>query len=472
MRSALLLAVLAAPAFAEPLTAPEAMRLAVERSPEAAAARARRDAAALEEPLLLSNLDPKVLGSYYQQDDRAPRSAPAFQGSRERLERWETGLSQTTLLGTEAKLVWRGERLVNPTPFRVLDPSVDSRLSLELKQRLLRYFWGRPDVARRSRARAGADAAEADFAFARSAAAAAAAAALIELRAAQRLQTIREEAVSDARLLLNRTTEKRRYGTAEASDKLQAEAALESAETDVLLAASARERARHALAAALRSEKPADALEASTSPVRGLPAEEALPASEADALARRPDLDAYRRRRDALTWAARVARLDTLPDLSLDASYAFGGLDSTYGGAWSDMGTWRHPVASVGLSVVVPLTFRQERLTRRQAGLALAAAEAELAAAENSARRAWRDGRETLALSRRRLAAARRLEDIERAKLAAGESDFRSGRATTDLLVRFHQDLRRARAEHVRAEADEALALVELARQAGLLGAP
>lgn len=131
---------------------------------------------------------------------------------------------------------------------------------------------------------------------------------------------------------------------------------------------------------------------------------------------------------------------------------------------------WRHPVAAVGLSVVVPLTFRQERLTRRQAALALSTAEAELAGAENAARRAWRDGRETLALSRRRLDAARRLEAIESDKLAAGLSDFRSGRATTDLLVRFLQDLRRARAELVRAEADEALALLELARQAGLAG--
>lgn len=460
-----------AAAAAEPLTVPEAMRLAVERSPEAAAARARRDSAALEEPLLLSNLDPKILGSYYQQDDRAPRSAPAFQGSRARLERWETGVSQTTLLGTEAKLVWRGERLVNPTPFRVLDPSVDSRLSLELKQRLLRYFWGRPDVARRSRARAGAAAAEADFTRARSAAAAAAASAVIELRAAQQLQAIREEAVADARLLLKRTEEKRRYGTAEPSDKLQAEAALESAETDLLLALSARERARHALAAALRADAPAAALEVSTAAVQGLPAEAGLPATEPEALARRPELDEFRRRRDVLTWAARVAALDTLPDLSLDAAYAFGGLDSSYAGAWSDMRSWRHPVASVGLSVVVPLSFRQERLTRRQAALALAAAEAELAGAENAARRAWRDGRETLSLSRRRLAAARRMESIERDKLAAGESDFRSGRATTDLLVRFHQDLRRARAELVRAEADEALALLELARQAGVLGA-
>jgi len=461
----------ALPASAEPLTIPEAMRLAVERSPEASAARARRDAAALEEPLILSNLDPKVLGSYSFQDDRSPRTAPAFQGTRARTERWETGLSQVTMLGTEAKLVWRGERLVNPSAFRPVDPTVDSRLALELKQKLLRYFWGRPDVARRSRARAGAAVAEAEYSLARSAAAAAAASAVVELRAAQQLQSIREEAVADAKLLLKRTEEKSRYGTAEASDKLQASAALESAETELLLAVSARRRARHALASALRGEGPLDALEVSTEAPRGLPPESALPEGEADALAGRPDLEAPRRRRDALKWAARIIKLDTLPDLSLDASYAFAGLDTSYGGAWSDMRGWRHPVAAVGVSVMVPLTFRQERLTRRQADLALAAAEAELAGAENGARRSWRDARELLALSRLRLAAARRLAEIEATKLKAGESDFRSGRATTDLLVRFQQDLRRAKAELVRAEADEAQALIELARQAGLAGA-
>lgn len=472
MKAAALLLLLALPAGAAPLTVSEAARRAVERSPEAAAARARRDAAALAEPLLLSNLDPKALASYLYQDDRSPRTAPAFQGTRSRLERWETGFSQTTLLGTEAKVVWRGERLVNPSAFRPVDPTVDSRLALELRQRLLRYFWGRPDVARRSRARAGAAAAEADFALARSAAAAAAAGAVVELAAAQRLLAIREEAVADARLLQRRTEEKNRYGTAEDSDRLQAEAALESAETERLLALSGLERARHALAAALREEGPAGTLEASTDTAQGLPSEASLPSDEAAALAARPDVDAARRRRDALKWDERISRLDTLPDLTLDAAYAFAGLDSTYRGAWADMRGWRHPVASVGFSVAVPLGFRQERLTRRQAALALAAAEAELASAENAALRAWRDARETLALSRRRRAAAERLTRIETGKLKAGESDFRSGRATTDLLVRFQQDLRRAKAELVRAEADEALALIELARQAGTAGAP
>ncbi len=460
----------APPSAAAPLTMADATRLAVERSPEVRAAAARRDAAKLDEPLLLSNLDPKLGAAYVYQDDRSPRSQPLFQGVRSRLERWETGLSQTTLLGTEARMVWRNERLVNPSAFRPLDPTVDSRLSLELKQRLLRYFWGRPDIARRTRARSGAAAAEADHASARNGAAAAAAAAVVELRAAQRLVAIREDAVADASLLLKRTEEKGRYGTAEASDRLQAQASLELAQTELLLAASARERARHALSAALREEGPAAALEVSTAAVEGLPAEDALPADEAALLAARPDVEAARRRRDALTWSARVTRLDTMPDLSLDAAYAFAGLDATYNRSWREMSAWRHPVASVGASLTVPLGFRQERLTRRQADLAAAAAEAELSGVENAARRAWRDGRETLALSRRRLAAARRLAAIQTDKLAAGESDFRSGRATTDLLVRFQQDLRGAKAELVRAEADEALALVELARQAGRLG--
>ncbi len=472
MTRAALLLLLAAPAAAAPLTPADAMRLAVERSPAAAAARARRDAAALEEPLLLSNLDPKVLGSYRYEDDRSPRTAPAFQGTRSRLERWETGFSQTTLLGTEAKVVWRGERLVNPSAFRPVDPTVDSRMALELRQRLLRYFWGRPDVARRSRARASTAAAESDWVLARSGAAAAAASAVVELAAAQRLLAIREEAVSDARLLLKRTEEKSRYGTAEASDKLQAQAALESAETELVLALSARERARHALSSAVRDEGPASALEASTSAAAGLPSEAALPADEGAALAARPDVAASRQRRESLRWAARVAKLDTLPDLSVDASYALAGLDSSWKGAWNDMRSWRHPVAAVGASVSIPLTFRQERLTRRQAALALAAAEAETTAVETEALRAWRDARELLSIARRRRAAALRLSEIESAKLKAGESDFRSGRATTDLLVRFQQDLRRAKAELVRAEADEALALVELARQAGLAGAP
>ncbi|MBI4346059.1 MAG: TolC family protein [Elusimicrobia bacterium] len=458
------------PARAE-LSLEEALRLAVERSPRAQAARVRRDDLALEEPLLLSNQDPRLGASYGARNDRAPRAAPTFEGSRLQAERWETSLSQRTLLGSEAKLAWTNERITNPSLFRLLDPSASSRLSLELRQNLLRYFWGRPDVARRTRARRAVDAAAADLRSARASAAAQAAGAWLELRAARILVALREGGVRDARRLQARTEEKGRYGTAEDSELLQARASLEAAETELLLAQSGLRRARHALAAALREEGSPEGLVASTGPISGLPAEWSLPKDEAEALAKDAAVEAARRRAEQASWELRIARLDTLPELSVDASYTFAGLDSRYRGAFNDMGTWRHPVASAGASLVLPIGWWKERLTRRQAELRRQGAEAEAGLTESEARRAWRDARENLDLARRRLGAARTLSALEAKKLAAGEADFRRGRATTDLLVRFQQDKRRAEAELVRAETDEALALVELSRLAGLLGA-
>mgnify|MGYP001616158362 CR=1 FL=1 len=92
-------------------------------SPDVAAAARKRDEAALDEPLLLANLDPKAVASYSYADDRRPRAAPVFEGARAKVDRREAGLTQTTLLGTEAKLAFRNERLTNATAFRPSRPS-------------------------------------------------------------------------------------------------------------------------------------------------------------------------------------------------------------------------------------------------------------------------------------------------------------------------------------------------------------
>ena len=135
------------------------------------------------------------------------------------------------------------------------------------------------------------------------------------------------------------------------------------------------------------------------------------------------------------------------------------------------MAAWRHPVASVGLSIAVPLGFRQERLTRRQADLRQEAAEAQAAEAETAARRQWRDAREALSLASAQSAATRRLVDLERRKFSAAQDDFKRGRAGTDLLIRFQQDIHRAQAALLRAETDETIGLFELACAGGALAA-
>lgn len=440
------------------------MSLALTRSPEVLAAKARAAEAGLEEPLLLANTDPAFEGGYSYTDDRAPRALPAFEGNRARLEKWDAGLTGKTLLGTETRLNFHNERLVNPTPFRPIDPTAASRLSVDVRQRLARYFWGRPDKARRGRARSGAASAADRLRDARERSAAAAARAYLELAFAFRQRRIKEDAVADAEKLLSSYEEKRRYGLVEESDLMQARASLEVQRAEQLVASSQLERARFALSAAVAGEAPVD----EPASIEGAPAEVQL--AEDEALARRADVASARAAAEAAEWDARVTRLDTLPDISFVGSYAFAGLArSRYSGSWKDMGTWDHPIYTAGAEVSIPLGFRKERLSRRAADLRGEAAKADAARVETAARRELRDSLESLRLARLRLAAGRRLLEAERKKTAAEQANFKRGRSSTDLLLRFQQDIRRAETEVARSETDEAAALVELARAQGRL---
>jgi outer membrane protein TolC len=144
-------------------------------------------------------------------------------------------------------------------------------------------------------------------------------------------------------------------------------------------------------------------------------------------------------------------------------------LGTRYGEAWRDLDSLDHAEKVAGLSLKVPFGFKKERLTRRRAELAAETARHEVRRVEEAVRREVKDAELLLGLARRRGAAGRRLAELEAKKLAAGEADFRRGRVTTDLLVRFQQDLRRAQAALLRAETDEAAAAVELARSSGAL---
>ncbi len=451
------------------LSLPQAVREALAGSPELKRARVVLADAGIEEPLILANLDPKFEASYTSANDRLPRASPVFHGSYAHAENWRTAISQNTLLGTQASLAWRNERVRSPSAFRVLDPSVDSRMSLELRQPLLRYFWGRPDIARRRRARAGERAALESVRHAAGELAAGAARAYLELDHARRTLAIREEAVVDARLLKKRNEEKRRYGIVEPSDLLQAEASLEAAETELEVGRMQEQQAERGLLSALHrlDENPAPPLNGPS----GAPAapEERAADRVRRALLERADLRSARARAERAEWSERMERLDNLPDLSVNATYGFGGLGTRYSDAWGDLDSLDHAEKAAGMSLSIPFGFKKERLIRRRAELAAESALLEVQKLEESIHKEVRDAGLLLELARKREAAGRRLAALEARKLAAAEEDFKRGRTTTDLLVRFQADLRRAQAALLRAEIDAAQAAVELARASGTL---
>ncbi|MGQ0644652.1 MAG: TolC family protein [Elusimicrobiota bacterium] len=450
------------------VTLAEAVREALEKSPVAAAARLEAEAAGLEEPLFLANTDPRFQAAYLWTDDQAPRANPAFQGTFSRRRNFDAAVVGKTLLGTEARLAWRTEWLRSPAPFRVLDPSVESRLSLEVRQPLLKRFWGRPDRALRSQARAGVRAARGNLDDVRAEVAAAAARDSMALHVARENAAVARAAARAARRLVALYEEKRRYGLVEESGLLQARASLEAADIELAQALSLEETARNALAAAMQRHgtEAAAPVTAEEWPdfEAGSGGDEGTPGA---VLERRGDVRAARAAVEAAEWGMRLEILDSLPDLAAQGSYGAAGLDKTHSGAWKELNGFDHPVKSAGISLAVPFGGRTERLNREAGRIQLETYRRREARVVQQALREMRDADERLRLARERLAATERLAALEGKKLAAEERNFRRGRSDTDLLIRFQQDLYRAQSRLLRARADEILARVEWSRAAG-----
>ncbi len=457
----------ASPAPPVPLTLATAVREAIESSPEVRRAQEEWRLASLEEPLLLANTDP-VLGLKAQAaNDRAPRASPAFQGSYADSRGLDLTMNQKWLVGTEAKAFFATQRMDNPAGFRPLNPTIDSRLGLEVRQPLLRYFWGRPDIARRRRARAGVAVTQGRLRRLQDAAAARAAQAYLEASVARETLTIREAGVGDAQKLLQSHREKRRYGLVEESDILQAEASLRAQETEAAIARSALAQADNALRSALwrDTEEPFDApLARPAAPQRPLPDRREI---LRQAWERRGDYQAAQAAAERAEWHLRAQTLETLPELSLFGSYVGAGLDGSASRSWGDAGSFDQRVVTGGLQFEFAFGRKREKLRREEARLQAAAAKAEADALRASIRREVFDGVERLSLARERSRAYGELLSIERRKLASAEEDFRRGRASTDLVIRFQGDIRRAESQALRASADEIGGWAELALAAG-----
>lgn len=446
----------------------DGVREAVEKSPEVARAMIAVRQAALQEPLLLSETDPDFFGLYNWKKDESPRAAPLVQGDESEETAFDLGVTQRTLLGTTARLAWTNNRLSNPSAFRPLDPSVDSRLTLSIDQPLLRYFWGRPDIARRSLFRASTRAAEAQAATVIENVVLVAGKAYVTYFYAQENLMVALESKSSSKKLVDVYQDRKRYGLADESDLAQAQASLEVDEAEVLLSTSLMERARLSLLSVLHRQGESSAGDVVVStPTLDL----ALPVSENEAVAlglsSRPDLQSARARVEAAQWSERVATLDTLPELSFLGSYGMAGLDSGYSPAWKDLGQMDNPVMSAGMAFRVPFAGRKEKLERKSGALTLEDARQELARVTETALRDIRDQLEARRLALERVVVRRRIVAIERKKLEAEKANFRRGRSNTDLLVRFQKDLQRAQTLALLAEADELMTQVDLARATG-----
>lgn len=450
----------AGPAAGLVLTCDDAIRLAVERSPEVRGAAAQKALAGTREPAIMALTDPRFVAEGFRAIDKSPQVVPQFFGTRTVRDSLSLGFRKQTLIGTSLSLDLEATRQDSDAAFSSLNPAVDSSLSLNFRQALVKNLLGRPDRAKRSEARAEVRVALARLEQARNSAAIAGAEAFLDFVAADREKALRQEAVADAQRFLDKIKEKLDFSLVEESDMTQARVNLELRHLEAESAESGRRQARLRLltaisdVAALASDEEITvewSFPAVPPPVETPPLE--------DALAARPDAAALRAREEAAEASLKLAELDRYPSLDAIGSYGFGGLDTSHPASFRDLRGWGHPTWAAGLALTVPLSSARERVAVEIAAQGLEMARADRSRHESLARLEILGTRERVELARRHLEAAENIVALQQRKLEAERRSFDRGRSTTEVLIRFAEEERGARRQilHARIELTKAL---------------
>ncbi len=455
--------------YSETLSFSGALSAALTKNPDVHIAAENLRLASLDEPALLAETDPVFGAEAAVLDDQAPRSAPAIQGAFSKQKRLDLYIRQSWLTGTEAEIFFDSLRTDSPAAFRPINPTVDAALGLSLRQPLLRYFWGRPDKANRRQARAGVEAARWRLKRAQENVAARTAIAYVNAWVADENIRIRARGVDDAKRLLTNYSEKQRYGLVTRSDFLQADASLRVQETELRTERSDFIQAQNALRADVFLGSTTVTVSDPTATGQWPAAIPEFEAAYAEALRRRPDYQAALQEKERAQWALRLERLNTLPELSAFGTYSSRGLSTERRAAWHDAGTFDDPVWEGGLALEVSIFRRRENVRREESLRRLKMAEWDAARLEETVRKDVSDAIERLANARERREAYKALVEVQRDRYKAEDENFRRGKSSTDLLIRFEDDVRQAERFYVRARADELIGWAQLAYATGTL---
>ncbi len=470
----------------QPLSLEEAVGLAAREAPSVleanAGLRAARGALRREK----GAYDPVLFAGYLVLDAESPTASP-FSGA-DVLETETRSLSAGARLrlpvGTELAAILESTRLETNSAFAALDPEYSAAGRLEVRQPLLRGFGPAANVGVSSSARE-LDAARARAADAQRAAAADVEAAYWAVHSAERDLAVRRLLVVQGEAFAEQAARRAEVGLAGPGEVATAQLFLSEQRSAALAAEEALDAASDALGS-LIGRRPADArFRAVTPPPSDFPVE-AEDAVLARALEGNDELRAAQADLEAAESRARAAGWDRLPKLDLVGSLGGNGLagdpqavaflDTTlvvdesggFSESVSEAASRDYPTWSVGMTLEIPLLFREGRGERErlvgEADRARARLEAVRRALEDRVRARHREvvnGRERLDLARIGLDAA-----LEQGRI--GRIEYQNGRITAFEIARLGADVASAQARYSDALVRTARAAAELARLAPL----
>jgi HAE1 family hydrophobic/amphiphilic exporter-1 len=435
--------------------------------------------------------DPNLTAGVNGDFTRSP-SASILEGdliAETRNTRFGIGINQLLPTGTYFELQTGGLRRGSNAPIYFINPSYNTDVTLTLRQPLLDGFgtlYNRSGIviAELSREQTATGFETTVVGTLRDVENA-----YWDLVAARRAIEVSEQSLALAEQLLEETRERVKVGTSAPIDTVQSEATVAARHQDLIYARNSAANAEDSLKAVLGFDDPREwMLTITTTEEYGYePIQPDLREAIETAHRSRPEIREQVLANDQLDYNVKVARHVTLPNLDLEASYGFGGLDGTitvedpdtgeeikidgdgFGGAARQMVDLDYPHWTVGLNLTVPIgnndakgKLAQRRFEAQQGDVQLAALKQEITRQVRFAVRALYDGAAAVDAAEASMILARRNVEAEQTK-------FDNGLSTNFLLSQIQEDLANAQLALIRAHLDYRKAIVGYREATGTL---
>jgi len=434
--------------------------------------------------------DPNFTAGVAGDFTRSP-SATVLEGalvSESRNTRMGVGVNQLLPTGTYLELSTGGLRRGTNSTFFFLNPSYNADLAFTLRQPLLDGFGTLYNRAGIVIAEIGRERTATGFESTVVATLRDVENAYWDLVAARRAIEVSERSLTLAEQLLGETQERVKVGTSAPIDTVQSEATVATRVQDLIYARNLAANAEDSLKAVLGFDDPREWMVTitTTEEYGYAPMEPDLREAIETAHLSRPEVREKLLEIDQLDYNTKVAKHVTLPNLDLEASYGFGGLDGNatienpdtgeetkidgnFGGAYDQLIDWQFPHWSVGLNFTVPIgnneakaRLAQRRYESRQGGVQLGALKQEITRQVRFAVRALYDGAAAVDAATASMVLAERNVEAEQTK-------FDNGLSTNFQLSQIQEDLANAQLALIRAHLDYRKAMVGYREVTGTL---
>jgi outer membrane protein TolC len=423
--------------------------------------------------------DPNLIAGVSGSFTRTP-SSTLLEGAEvleDRSTRLGAGINSLLPTGTYLELTTGGLRRASNSQFYFLNPNYNADLALRLRQPLLDGFGTLITrsgiiVAEIARDRTATGFESTVIATLRDVENA-----YWDLVASRRAIEVSERSLALAEQLLAETRERVDVGTSAPIDTVQSEATVATRVQDLIYARNAAANAEDSLKAVLGFDDPREWMTTITT-TEGYDYQpltpdlrEAIETAHVD----RPEIREKLLELEQLDHNVRVAHHVTLPDLDLEATYGFAGVDGDaivedpitgdeskvygdFGGAYDQLVDWDFPHWTVGLNLSVPIgnhdakaRLAQRRYEARQGSVELDALKQEITRQVRFAVRALYDGAAAVDAAEAAMVLAERNVEAEQTKFDNGLStNFQLSQIQEDLanaqlaLIRAHLNYRKA----------------------------